>query len=466
MNDEREERKRRFSRMLSGYGMLLVLLGLAAFFSWQTMDVQHPAGAAAGKLVARQTIAETPATAKLLVIARAGGDDDDFTAAVVAALASDGRKPVAVVQGLAVEARKAIDAQIAAGQGIDAILCTDGARQWPLFDNISQRFPALVTTRLISPQPYRWPNFLKLDNLRNVANQIVVIAIIAIGMTLVIITGGIDLSVGSLIALSAVTATLVIARWCGGDQASALGMVGACGVAILLCAGVGLTSGLAVAVCGLPPFIATLGMMLIGSGFAFILSRGESIYQVPETFVRLGRGADLGGIPNSVVLMVVLYVAAHLLMSRTVLGRYIYAIGGNREAARLAGVPVTLVILLVYTLCGALAGLGGIVTASQLKSGAPTYGQMYELYAIAAVVVGGTSLSGGEGRITGTLIGAFIIAVIQNGMNLTGVESYTQKVVLGLVILGAVLLDTIKHRLSPLAWLRRIAGTKEPPRIP
>jgi ribose transport system permease protein len=133
------------------------------------------------------------------------------------------------------------------------------------------------------------------------------------------------------------------------------------------------------------------------------------------------------------------------------LGRYIYAVGGNVEAARLSGVPVRRVLLFVYTVCGALAGLGGVVMASQLKSGTPTYGLMYELYVIAAVVVGGTSLAGGEGKVLGTLIGAFIIAVIQNGMNLTGVESYTQKVVLGLVILGAVLLDMLKKS----AWFTK-----------
>jgi ribose transport system permease protein len=140
------------------------------------------------------------------------------------------------------------------------------------------------------------------------------------------------------------------------------------------------------------------------------------------------------------------------LMSRTVLGRYIYAVGGNEEAARLAGVRVKDVLLFVYTISGLLAGFGGVVMASQLKSGAPTYGVMYELYVIAAVVVGGTSLSGGEGKILGTLIGAFIIAVIQNGMNLTNVESYTQKVVLGLVILGAVLIDRVKQQQGWWRW--------------
>jgi len=135
------------------------------------------------------------------------------------------------------------------------------------------------------------------------------------------------------------------------------------------------------------------------------------------------------------------------MMSRTVLGRYIYAVGGNREAARLSGVPVQGVLMFAYLACGALAGLGGVIMASQLKSGSPTYGQMYELYVIAAVVVGGTSLSGGEGNMFGTLIGAFTIAVIQNGMNLCGIESYTQKVVLGAVILLAVLFDMLKKRL-------------------
>jgi ribose transport system permease protein len=150
-------------------------------------------------------------------------------------------------------------------------------------------------------------------------------------------------------------------------------------------------------------------------------------------------------------------------MTRTALGRYIYAVGGNREAARLSGVPVRWVLLFVYAVCGGLAGLGGVVMASQLQSGQPQYGQMYELYTIAAVVVGGTSLSGGEGKILGTLIGAFIIAVIQNGMNLTNVQPYAQKVVLGLVILGAVLLDRLKQRGWGFLRPRRPRGGPEAP---
>ncbi len=188
-------------------------------------------------------------------------------------------------------------------------------------------------------------------------------------------------------------------------------------------------------------------MMQVAAGFAYIISQGKPIYQLPEGFILLGRGADpLLNIPYAVILMIVLYIVAHIVMTRTTIGRYIYAVGGNPEAARLSGIRVKLILFWAYVICGLLAGLGGVIMASQLKSGAPTYGLTYELYVIAAVVVGGTSLMGGEGKISGTLIGAFIIAVIQNGMNLTNVESYTQKVVLGGVILAAVLLDRLKQR--------------------
>ena len=272
------------------------------------------------------------------------------------------------------------------------------------------------------------------------------IAIIAIGMTLVIITAGIDLSVGSLIASSAVICCWLIRQWMGGPEATILGMVVASLLAVTACGGLGLFSGSMIAYFGVPSFVASLGMMMVASGLAYMISGGLSIYQIPSSFDWLGRGDSFLGIPNAVVLMVLLYVAAHFLMSRTTAGRYVYAVGGNAEAARLSGVPVKKVILWVYACSGMLAGLGGVVMASQFRSGDPKYGLMYELYVIAAVVVGGTSLSGGRGKVFGTLIGAFIIAVIQNGMNLTGVQSYTQKVVLGLVLLAAVLLDMLKKR--------------------
>jgi ribose transport system permease protein len=249
----------------------------------------------------------------------------------------------------------------------------------------------------------------------------------------------------------------VVAAWLiralGGTDATTVEMLLASVAAILMCGAVGFVSGITITQFNVPPFIATLGVMLVASGLAYIISSGESIYDIPDGYVWLGRGADLLSIPNAVVLMALIFVLAHILMTRTKLGRYIYAVGGNPEAARLSGIRVNMILLFVYTVSGLMGGLGGIVQASQLKSGAPTYGLLYELYVIAAVVVGGTSLAGGQGRISGTLIGAFIIGVIQNGMNLTGVESYTQKVVLGFVILGAVLLDMLKKR----DWWRRRA---------
>ena len=222
-------------------------------------------------------------------------------------------------------------------------------------------------------------------------------------------------------------------------------MVLTCVVAIVICGAIGAFSGLMITGFAIPPFIVTLAVMLVSSGLAYIVAKGQSIYQIPESFVWLGREADLMGLPNAVVLMLILYCLAHVTMSRMRLGRYLYAVGGNSEAARLSGVPVKRVLLFAYVASAMLAGLGGVIMASQLKSGSPTYGNMYELYVIAAVVVGGTSLSGGEGKMLGTLAGVFTIAVIQNGMNLTNVESYTQKVVLGIVILGAVVLDTIRR---------------------
>ena len=306
-------------------------------------------------------------------------------------------------------------------------------------------FPALKNTRMVRPRPHAWPVFLKTDNLLNIANQIAVIAIMAIGMTMVILTGGIDLSVGSLLALSAVIATGFIRDFAGGESAGPGGMILACFAAIGICGVVGAFSGLMITRFGIPPFIVTLAVMLVGSGMAYTLAEGQSIYQLPDSFTRLGRGADIVSLPNAVVVMLLLYVLAQVLMTRMIAGRYLYAVGGNRLAARLSGVPVERVLMFAYIMSALLAGLGGVIMASQLKSGSATYGNMYELYVIAAVVVGGTSLSGGQGKMMGTLIGAFTIAVIQNGMNLTNVESYTQKVVLGAVILGAVLIDKVRQ---------------------
>ncbi|MBN2310279.1 MAG: ABC transporter permease [Candidatus Hydrogenedentes bacterium] len=433
-------------RFLSEYGMLFALLALCAFFSYATWTEQHPNGPKAGRALGSE-LAERRGTAiRVLIVARDSEEDVAFAEALGARLEAFGVRVVGTVNGEATDARRVLEEAAAAGQGIDVIACNHATASWRLFDGLGEKFPAFADTAVVCPRSYYWPNFLKGDNLLNVANQIVVIAILAIGMTMVIITGGIDLSVGSLVALSAVFAARLIRDAAGAEDATALAMVLCSLAGIGLCGAMGLFSGLMVYLFAIPPFIVTLGMMLVASGAAFILAEGQSIYEIPASYLWLGRGSIAFGVPNAVLLMALLYILAHTVMTHTAFGRHVYAVGGNSEGARLSGVPIGVVLVAVYGVSGVMAGLGGIVCASQLKSAAPTYGLMYELYVIAAVVVGGTSLRGGEGRIFGTLIGAFIIAVIQNGMNLTGVESYTQRIVLGLVILGAVLLDVLKNR--------------------
>ena len=305
--------------------------------------------------------------------------------------------------------------------------------------------PHLKDVQVFSPASYKWSTFFTRENLLKVANHIAVIAIIAIGMTMVIITAGIDLSVGSLVAFSA-----VLCAWClrsfGGVDAGIFQMSFAGLAAIIGCTLFGATSGVMVTVFRIPAFIATLAFMMIASGLAFLISDTDPIRVEAVGFDLLGGGAGFLGIPNPVILMIVLYVGAHVLMTRTSLGRYIYAVGGNPEAARLSGVPVMGVLIFVYAVCGALAGVGGVIQASLFNSGDPKFGIGEELQVIAAVVVGGTSLAGGQGRIFGTLVGALIIAVIYSGMNQTGVTEHMQKVVYGVVILLAVLLDRLKKK--------------------
>ena len=432
------------SRFFTNYGMLGVLILLCVFFSILTIDDQHPTGTGAAKSLVDELARGERVPGGVIIVVRESEDELKFARALEEKLAEAGDASLATVAGDPATVRGQLTGFSKSAEAFPLIATTQSYA--PVVQTITSQFTAFAHTRIVTPPPYRWPTFLLPDNLRNVANQISVIAIVAIGMTLVIITAGIDLSVGSLIALSAVVAAWLIAHL-GGTDASAGAMALGCLGGVALCGLVGAFSGAVITRFRVPPFIATLAMMQVAAGLAYIISQGKPVYQIPDSFVALGRGADpFLGIPYAVILMAGLYIVAHIIMSRTTFGRYVYAVGGNMEASRLAGIRVRAVLFSVYALCGLLAGLGGVLMASQLKSGAPTYGLTYELYVIAAVVVGGTSLSGGEGRIFGTLIGAFIIAVIQNGMNLTNVESYTQKVVLGLVILGAVLLDRLKHQ--------------------
>lgn len=435
----------RLRSLVADYGMVLALAVLCVFFSIVTWSEQLPTGESGARQLADEISRQFGREARVLIAVRPLPDDVLLADALQKLLTESGATALEVVKGEPRDARGALQ-RIASTGRLDAIAATGETATWLVFRDAAQDFPALGTPRVLTPHRYGWPNFLKAENLLNIANQIAVIAIVAVGMTIVIITAGIDLSVGSLIAFSAVLAALLIRDFAGGVAAGTFGMIACSLAAIAACGLIGAFSGMMITRFSIPPFITTLGMMLVASGLAYLLAQGQSVYQLPESFVWLGRGTGPFGLPVAVLLMLALYVAAHVLMSRMRLGRYFYAVGGNRDAARLSGLPVERVLLLAYTISSVLAGVGGVVMASQLKSGSPTYGQMYELYVIAAVVVGGTSLSGGSGKMFGTLIGAFIIAVIQNGMNLTNVESYTQKVVLGLVILGAVLLDRLKQR--------------------
>jgi len=273
--------------------------------------------------------------------------------------------------------------------------------------------------------------FLTASNLINVARQVSINAIVAAGMTIVIITGGIDLSVGSTIALAG-CAALLVARPAG----DVVGML----AGIVVAAGVGLLNGALIAWGRVPPFITTLATMTVVRGAALVLTHGEPIVKTTGPYLWLGQ-AVIGPIPVPILLMIVTLLAAHWFLSRTRWGTYVYAVGGNAEAARLAGISVAGIQILVYVLGGVLAGLAGLVLAARLSSAQPNTGVGFELDAIAAVVLGGTSLMGGEGTIWGTVVGAFIIGVLNNGFNLMNVSPFYQLIAKGGVIVLAVLVD-------------------------
>jgi ribose transport system permease protein len=282
------------------------------------------------------------------------------------------------------------------------------------------------------------PHFLTADNLFNIGSQTAVIAIIAVAQTMVIITKGIDLSVGAVAALAGVVGALVV-------RDLGFSVWEATAVAIAVGAAAGLVNGLLVAGAGLPPFIATLGMMSAGRGLVFIVTGAVGVYSLPESFQLLGNG-EIAGIPFAVVITAVVALAASCLLSQSRFGQYVYAMGSNLEAARRAGIAVRRNLTAVYVLAGALVGLGGMVAASRVNSGQPNYGIGLELDAIAAAVIGGASLFGGQGRIAGTLIGAFLIALVRNGSVLLGISIHYQQVIVGLIIWAAVYFDQFRRR--------------------
>ncbi|MFL6031488.1 MAG: ABC transporter permease [Rubrobacteraceae bacterium] len=282
------------------------------------------------------------------------------------------------------------------------------------------------------------PVFLTADNLYNIGVQTSYTAVIAIGITLVIITAGIDLSVGSVAALSGVVGVVLMAK---AGVPVVLAILGG----ILVGAACGLVNGLLVSVAGLNPFIATLGMLSVARGMVYIPTNAKSVFGVPDSFRLLGQGV-IGSIPIPIIVVAVVAVAGYVVLARTKLGRYAYAMGSNREAARLSGIPIRRYLTVVYVISGALAGFGGMIASSQVASGQPNFGIGLELDAIAAAVIGGASLFGGQGTVVGTLIGAFLIALIRNGSVLLDVNIYYQQVIIGVVIWVAVLWDQYRRR--------------------
>jgi ribose transport system permease protein len=276
------------------------------------------------------------------------------------------------------------------------------------------------------------PSFLTVGNLLNVTRQVSINAIIAAGMTFVILTGGIDLSVGSVLAISG--AIIAGALKGGAPLVAALGAGMAVGIAF------GTLNGVAVAYGRVAPFIVTLATLTMARGVTLVYTDGRPISDLGAAFGWFGVG-DVAGVPVPVLIMAVVFAASAIALGQMVIGRYIYAIGGNEEATRLSGVDIRRYKVLVYTLSGLLSAVAAVILTARLDSAQPTAGQGYELDAIAAVVLGGTTLAGGEGSMLGTLLGAFLIGVLNNGLNLLNVSSFYQLVVKGVVILFAVLLD-------------------------
>jgi inositol transport system permease protein len=279
--------------------------------------------------------------------------------------------------------------------------------------------------------------FLSVANLTNVARQVSINGILAVGVTFVLLTAGVDLSLGSVVALSGVACATFAHP---GDHPVFVPIA----VGLLTGAACGLVNGVLVTRGGVAPFIVTLGMMTIARGLALIVSGGRPVANMSNELSALS--GDFLGIPIPVLCFAGVALAAWFFLRNFRLGRHIYAVGGNEHAARAAGVPVERVKLFAYGLCGLLTGLAGVVLAARITTGQPNAGQAYELDAIAAVVIGGTSLAGGVGTITGTLLGVLLIGVINNGLDLLGVSSYYQAVIKGVIIVGAVWLDRRQAR--------------------
>jgi len=302
---------------------------------------------------------------------------------------------------------------------------------------IQRLLPSLSLIVLFVGLSIASPHFFTSTNLSSVVRQTAVINVMALGMTLVIIAGGIDLSVGAILAMGGLLGTMAMKH----GYSIPAGMIVGTLTGLLW----GFVNGFLTTRLGIAPFIVTLGTLGIVRGLALIISNGLPVHEVPQEFSYVG-GGNLFGVPFVLWILVVCAVATHVVLEHTRLGRYAFAIGSNPEAALYAGIPVAFHTTAVYAICGMLTGLAGMIEASRLMTGQPTVGQGYELQVIAAVVIGGGSLRGGEGSVIGTLIGAFIMGLLSNGSDLLGISPYLQQAIIGAVIILAVTVDELRKK--------------------
>lgn len=281
-------------------------------------------------------------------------------------------------------------------------------------------------------------SFLTTGNLLNVARQVAMLGISAVGMTFVILTSGIDLSVGALMGITNIVCSMLMVN-------AGIPMVPAVIITLLISALVGLINGLLVAYVRVPALITTLSMMTILRGLSFVLCDGMPVWGLPESFKKLGQGY-VGAIPIPVIIMVIVFILGWVFLNRTKTGRYVYGLGGNKEAVRLSGVNTLRNETLVYVLSSVLTGMAGVIMLSRINTGQPKIGTGYEMDVITAVVLGGVSIMGGEGSIIGVFVGVLIAGVLSNGMILIDVSEYYQQITKGLVLLVAVVFDTLAKR--------------------
>ena len=302
---------------------------------------------------------------------------------------------------------------------------------------IQRLLPFVTLIVLFAALAIASPHFLTETNLSSVVRQTAVINIMALGMTLIIISGGIDLSVGAILAMAGLFGTMAMEH--------GYPILAGVGVGIVTGAACGIANGLLITRLRVNPFIVTLGTLGIYRGLTLIISNGLPVHKIPQSFSYLGEGTLLG-VPFVLWILLMCAAAMHLLLEHTKLGRYAFAIGSNEHAAFYAGIPVGFHLTAVYAVGGLLTGLSGMIEASRLMTGQPTAGQGYELQAIAAVVIGGGSLRGGEGSVVGTLVGAFIMGLLSNGSDLLGISPYLQQAIIGAVIILAVTVDELRKR--------------------